>query len=62
MKALSIHPIYAAAIFCGDKTIECRTWKTDYRGEILICSTNRKIKHTIPGHALCTAKLVDIVC
>lgn len=61
MKALSIHPYFAGMIFAGKKTIECRTWQTDYRGEILICSTNKKLKDTIPGHALCTVKLVDIV-
>lgn len=61
MKALSVHPIFAMNFFCGKKTIECRTWKTDYRGDILICSTNKKIKGTIPGHALCVMRLVDIV-
>ena len=61
MKALSIQPDYACLIFIGEKTVECRTWKTNYRGEILICSTAKKIKHTIPGHALCTVRLVDVV-
>lgn len=61
MKALSIHPVYAALIFAGEKTIECRSWKTSYRGELLICSTAKKVKDTIPGHALCTVQLVDIV-
>lgn len=61
MKALSINPYYACMIFAGKKTVECRTWATDYRGEILICSTAKKIKDTIPGHALCTARLVDVV-
>lgn len=37
MKALSIHPYYAIGIVTGDKTI-VRTWSTDYRGDILICS------------------------
>lgn len=61
MKALSIHPTFAMNFFCGKKTIECRTWKTDYRGDILICSTNKKIHGTIPGHALCVMTLKDIV-
>ena len=60
MKALSIHPYFAAGIFTGKKTIECRSWYTDYRGDILICSTAKKIKDTIPGHALCVVSLVDI--
>lgn len=61
MKALSIHPYWAGQIFIGKKTIEVRTWKTYYRGEILICSTNKKWKGTIPGHALCTVQLRDVV-
>lgn len=61
MKALSLHPYWADFVFSGGKTVECRTWKTDYRGELLICSTNKKWRGCIPGHALCTAKLVDIV-
>lgn len=61
MKALSVHPVYAGLIFAGEKTVECRTWKTDYRGDIVICSTNRKVKDTIPGHALCVVRLADVV-
>ena len=61
MKALSIHPYYAHQIIVGQKSIECRTWKTDYRGDILICSTAKKYKGTIPGHALGVVELVDCV-
>lgn len=61
MKALSIAPEYALAIMLKEKTVECRTWKTDYRGDILICSSADKIPGTIPGHALCVAEIVDIV-
>lgn len=61
MKALSIHPVPAILIFCGKKTIEVRTWKTNYRGDIVICSTNHKIKDTIPGHALCVVTLKDVI-
>ena len=61
MKALSIHPGYAGLIFAGEKTVECRTWKTDYRGDLLICSTAKKFHDTIPGHALCVVTLKDIV-
>lgn len=61
MKALSIHPAFAGAIFAGVKTVECRSWATDYRGDLLICSTNKKLKDTIPGHALCVVNLADIV-
>ena len=60
MKALSIHPAFAGLIFSGEKTIEVRSWLTDYRGDILICSTAKKLKDTIPGHALCVVKLADV--
>ena len=60
MKALSIHPVYACEILAGQKTVEVRTWKTAYRGDLLICSTNHKVKDTIPGHALCVVTLKDI--
>lgn len=61
MKALSVHPYYAMLISTGLKTVECRTWKTEYRGDILICSTAKKISGTIPGHALGIVELVDVV-
>lgn len=61
MKALSIHPAFAMAIVCGEKSVEFRTWKTDYRGDMLICSTAKKLHGTIPGHALGVVTLVDVV-
>lgn len=61
LKALSIHPYFAGMIFAGKKTVECRTWKTDYRGDILICSTAKRWKGTISGHALCIVRLADVV-
>lgn len=61
MKALSVHPYFAMGIVVGQKTVECRTWKTDYRGDILICSTATKLKGTIPGHALGIVTLADVV-
>ena len=61
MKAISIRNPFAHFILCGEKDIECRTWQTDYRGDILICSSaNPKIKNTICGHALCIARLDSI--
>lgn len=60
MKALTIHPLYACAIAFGIKSIEIRTWSTDYRGDILITSSAKKMLDTIPGHALCIAELADV--
>ena len=61
MKALSIHPEYAMNIIKGLKTIEVRTWTTKYRGDILICSTAKKGRGLIDGHALGVVTLSDIV-
>lgn len=36
MKAISIHQPFAAAILSGAKTREHRSWRTDYRGPLLI--------------------------
>lgn len=60
MKALSIHPYYAVGIVIGDKTIEVRTWNTDYRGDLLIVSTAKKISGLIPGHALGVVTLENV--
>lgn len=60
MKALTIHPAFVELITNGVKTIECRTWKTDHRGDILITSSAKKLHGTIPGHALCVADLYDV--
>lgn len=61
MKAISIRNPHAHFILCDEKTVECRSWKTDYRGDLLICSSaNPKIKNTICGHALCVARLDNI--
>lgn len=61
MKALSIEAGFALCIVAGVKTIECRTWSTNYRGDIMICSTAKKIHGTIPSHALGIVTLKDIV-
>lgn len=61
VKALSILPEYADDILVGAKTVEWRSWKTDYRGDLLICASSRKLKGYISGYALCMVKLVDVV-
>lgn len=60
MKALSLRPEWAHLVLCGEKTIECRSWQTDYRGDVLICSSSVKRKGCISGHGLIVAELVDI--
>lgn len=66
MKALSVKQPFASLIVEGEKTIEVRSWKTDYRGEILIISSARPAyKHgyeDMPdGVLLGVVELVDIV-
>lgn len=64
MKALSLTQPYGGLIHGGFKTIETRTWKTNYRGPILICSTKQKVLDDEgnaiepTGKALC---IVDIL-
>lgn len=53
MKALALHPFYAAMVAVGEKKIEYRSWNTNYRGDLLICSTLKKDLPVFPrGHAL----------
>lgn len=58
VKALSVHQPYATMIEQGFKTIETRTWYTEHRGDLLICSTQ---KPDWPGckcgFALCVVNL-----
>jgi ASCH domain len=61
MKALSLRPEHAMDIFADDKTIEVRSWKTDYRGDLLICTSSRKTPGAVAGKALFITQLKDIV-
>jgi len=58
MKALSVKQPWANLIASGEKSIETRTWATEYRGELLIVSSKSP---NIPpaGSAVAVAKLVD---
>ena len=60
MKALSLMPYWADQVMWGDKTVEVRTWKTEHRGDLLICSSSRRHSGFIPGHALCIVELTGI--
>ena len=62
MKALSLQPYWANEMFEGRKTVECRTWKTDYRGDVLICASgNGKIPGLLCNRAVIVGHLADIV-
>ena len=58
IKALSVKQPWANLIASGKKTIETRTWKTGFRGELLIVSS--KIPKIEPaGKTVAVVKLVD---
>ncbi len=61
MKALTLEPDWGMLMLQGEKTVEYRTWKTNYRGDILICTSAKHIRGCISGHALLIANLVDCV-
>lgn len=58
MKALSIKQPWANMIASGEKTIETRTWCTDYRGPLLIVSSKTP-KIEPAGYALAIGNLID---
>lgn len=58
MKALSIKEPWASMILSGKKTIETRTWKTKYRGSILLCASKNP-ESKISGMAFATAELIS---
>lgn len=43
MKALSLWEPWATFMALGLKKVETRSWKTDYRGPLLICAAKRKM-------------------
>lgn len=77
MKVLSIKEPYVTLIANGDKLIETRSWKTNYRGELYIHASSAKIvKRYLTnqyvlnisknlkmnyGNIICKAKLADCI-
>ena len=58
-KAISLKQPCANLVATGKKTIETRKWSTNYRGDLVICSSqNPKIEPY--GKALCIVELHDI--
>ena len=61
MKALSVMPYPADRIASGEKVEEYRSWKTEYRGDLLICASSRNEgPDLVRGHAICVVELYDI--
>ena len=60
IKALSVRGDFIMDMIAGKKRIEYRTWKTNYRGPILMCSTAKKVAGAAPGYAICVVNLKSI--
>lgn len=43
MKALSVRGNYIMDMIAGKKKIEYRSWQTNYRGPLLMCSPAKKV-------------------
>src|ERR1044071_2690560 len=57
IRGLTIRPPWAELIASGSKTIETRTWKTNFRGRIAIHESKVGRK---PGRVIATAILSDV--
>ena len=60
IKALSVLGDFIMDMIAVKKKIEYRTWKTNYRGPILMCSTAKKVAGAAPGYAICVVNLKSI--
>ena len=58
-KAISLKQPWANLVAEGKKTIETRKWKTNYRGQLVICSS-QKPPIAPAGYALCSVELYHI--
>jgi hypothetical protein len=64
MKALSVQQPWASLIALGIKTIEVRSWRTNFRGKLLICASGHDVEvddlFFPAGYAVGIVDLVDI--
>jgi len=65
MKCIFIKQPYCDLILNGVKKYEIRSWKTEYRGSILICASKKpispKYNNLNLGVTICIADLIDII-
>ena len=68
MKVLSLTEPYATLIKNGIKTIETRSWKTNYRGKLYIHASSTKIPIELVdinclnyGNIICSCELIDCI-
>ncbi len=58
VKALSVQEPWASRLAYGGKTVETRTWRTGYRGPLLICASASPTS-SVSGKAVALATLAD---
>lgn len=58
-KAISLKQPWANLVASRKKTIETRKWKTDYRGDLVICSS-RSPNIYPAGYAICIVELYRV--
>lgn len=64
MKSLFVRNPWAFDIYMGDKSVEVRSWSTNYRGPLLVCSSRTapaEWKDLPCGVSLCVVELKDVV-
>ena len=69
MKAISVRQPWAFLIADGQKTVEARSWRTDYRGDVLLCTSAKQDssfdkldRESFPlGMAYCVVEIKDCV-
>lgn len=61
LRALSIRQPWVAAILYGPKRVENRTWKTNYRGPLVIHASTRRdqVWFSVPPLSLCDLPAPD---
>lgn len=61
MKCLSLRQPWASLVASGRKTVEVRSWRTHYRGPLVICASARPRYPPLPtGVAVCVVELIDV--
>jgi hypothetical protein len=60
VRALSVRQPYASHIAKAEKSVEVRSWSTNYRGPLLICASKKPFEEEPVGCAICVVDLVDV--
>lgn len=62
MKTLAVRQPWATYIAEGTKSVEVRTWRTHYRGALLIVASGKPLEHADEGGAVWTLPTQCHVC